>query len=213
MRRERHNFFLYWLFHLNPTTCGTFRKSQLVSPSASSENRLPSSRLVSQLTAFFQIPQILSASGHDVIHVPGLISNLEFLLSHLWLSHPPRARVNICTQCVHLTNPCSKRKDLSLTNPKGKIYKTKSLLNYNTRISAHIPLRIKKQIVSSRVSPHPLSLSWQVFKYLPFYYYYLLLWVFDVSVSWWSFTRVWVTASLLMSQGLFPVFWPFSIIS
>ena len=33
-----------------------------------------------------------------------------FLLWHLWLSHPPRMRVNTCTQCVHLTNPCTKPK-------------------------------------------------------------------------------------------------------
>ena len=31
------------------------------------------------------------------------------------------------------------------------------------------------------------------------------------SVSWCSFTGVWVTASLLKSPGLFLVFWPFSI--
>ena len=35
--------------------------------------------------------------------------------------------------------------------------------------------------------------------------------VFHISVSWWSFTGVWVTASLLKSPGLFSVFWPFSI--
>ena len=35
--------------------------------------------------------------------------------------------------------------------------------------------------------------------------------VFNISVSWWSFTEVWVTASLLKSPGLFSVFWPFSI--
>ena len=34
--------------------------------------------------------------------------------------------------------------------------------------------------------------------------------VFHISVSWWSFTRVWVTASLLKSSWLFLVFWPFS---
>ena len=34
---------------------------------------------------------------------------------------------------------------------------------------------------------------------------------FHISVSWWSFTRVWVTASLLKSPGLFSVFWPISI--
>ena len=41
MRRERHNFFLCWLFHLTPTTCGE------------TKNRLPSFRLESQLTVFF----------------------------------------------------------------------------------------------------------------------------------------------------------------
>ena len=34
---------------------------------------------------------------------------------------------------LHLTNPCAKRKVLSLTKPKGKIYKTKFLGNYITK--------------------------------------------------------------------------------
>ncbi len=76
--------------------------------SVSSENRLSLSKPKSQLTAFILIPQILSASGHDVIHVPGQISYLGFLLWHLWLSHPPRAHVNTHTQLTHaLTNPCT----------------------------------------------------------------------------------------------------------
>ena len=33
---------------------------------------------------------------------------------------------------LHLTNPCAKQKVFSLTKPKGKIYKTKSLGNYIT---------------------------------------------------------------------------------
>ena len=33
---------------------------------------------------------------------------------------------------LHLTNPCDERKVLSLTKPKGKIYKRKSLRNYIT---------------------------------------------------------------------------------
>ena len=33
---------------------------------------------------------------------------------------------------LHLTNPCAKRKVLSLTKPKGNIYKTKSLGHYIT---------------------------------------------------------------------------------
>ena len=40
----------------------------------------------------------------------------------------------------------------------------------------------------------------------------LLLLVFHISLSWWFFTGVWVTASLLKSPGLFLVFLPFSII-
>ena len=35
---------------------------------------------------------------------------------------------------LHLTNPCVKRKVLSLTKPKGKLYKTKSLCHYITFI-------------------------------------------------------------------------------
>ena len=31
---------------------------------------------------------------------------------------------------------------------------------------------------------------------------------FCTSVSWWSFSGVWMTASLLMSIGFFSVFWP-----
>ena len=35
--------------------------------------------------------------------------------------------------------------------------------------------------------------------------------VFHISINWWFFTGVWVTASLLKSPGLFSVFWPFSV--
>ena len=44
-----------------------------------------------------------------------------------------------------------------------------------------------------------------------YYHYIYFLRVFHISVSWWSFTGVWVTANLLKSPGLFSVFWPFSI--
>ena len=33
--------------------------------------------------------------------------------------------------------------------------------------------------------------------------------VFHISVSWWLFTEVWVTAILLKSPGLVSGFWPF----
>ena len=44
-----------------------------------------------------------------------------------------------------------------------------------------------------------------------YYYYCIFLESFHISFSWWSFTGVWVTASLLKSSGLFSVFLPFSI--
>ena len=39
---------------------------------------------------------------------------------------------------------------------------------------------------------------------------FLLIRVFHISVSWWFFTGVWVTASLLKSPGFVTGFWPFS---
>ena len=53
----------------------------------------------------------------------------EFELQSRYCVHfrTPRAREHL-----HSTNPYTKRKVLSLTKPKGKIYKTKSLHNYIT---------------------------------------------------------------------------------
>ena len=50
-------------------------------------------------------------------------------------------------------------------------------------------------------------------RYLYFFshYYYLLIRDFHISINWWFFIGVWVTASFLKSPGLFLVFWPFSI--
>ena len=50
------------------------------------------------------------------------ISEWHILLSRAWTP----------ALMLHLTNPCAKRKVLSLTKPKGKIYKTKSLRHYIT---------------------------------------------------------------------------------
>ena len=100
MRRERRNFFLSWLFHLTPTTCGTPPQPTGLAL-ASSENQLASFKPKSQLTVFFkfQNPQPI-ASRHDVIHVPGPISYLGFLLWHLWLSYPPRSREHLLSMCA-----------------------------------------------------------------------------------------------------------------
>ena len=44
--------------------------------------------------------------------------------------------------------------------------------------------------------------------YYYYYYYYFLYAFFPTSVSWWSFTGVWVTASLFWFPWFFLVFWP-----
>ena len=63
---------------------------------------------------------------------PGHNSYLGFLFWHLWIIHPTHARINTSAHvCTKLTHALS-RKVLSLTKPKGKIYKTKSLGHYIT---------------------------------------------------------------------------------
>ena len=72
---------------------------------------------------------------------------------------------------------------------------------------------LSSSLVHLRKSPEYLtSGTAQVF--IPLIRFLLIysFWVFQISVSWWSFTGVWPTASLLNSPGLFSVFWPFSII-
>ena len=46
--------------------------------------------------------------------------------------------------------------------------------------------------------------------YYYYYYYYQYFRIFHISVSWWFFTGVWVTASLLKPPGLVSLFWPSS---
>ena len=51
---------------------------------------------------------------------------------------------------------------------------------------------------------------WVSFSRTDYYYYYYKtpLWVFQTTISWWSFTGVWVITSFRKSPGLFSVFWP-----
>ena len=104
-------------------------------------NRLLRTLKLNSLT-FLKSPKF-SASGHGVVRLPGLNFYLGFLFWHLWMTHlPPRAGTPAFM--LHLTNPCAKRKVLSLTKPKGKIYKTKSLGHYFTHCS-HMLLKRKTQ--------------------------------------------------------------------
>ena len=68
----------------------------------------------------------------DVIHIPWSqfpIWDFHFDISE-W--HILSARAWTPALMLHLTNPCTKRKVLIQTKPKGKIYKTKSLRHYIT---------------------------------------------------------------------------------
>ena len=121
-QRERYT----WLFHLPQTTCApdTMSRQARESQPSSSDNK-------TQLTDFSQISA--HASGHDVIHIPRSyfpIWGFYFDISEL---HILPARASTPALKLHLNNPCAKRKVLSLTKPKGKIYKTKSLGHYITR--------------------------------------------------------------------------------
>ena len=70
---------------------------------------------------------------HDVIHIPRSHSIWDFYFDFSeWHILPARAWTPALM--LHLTNSCAKRKVLSLTKPKGKIYKTKSLGHYITRV-------------------------------------------------------------------------------
>ena len=110
MRRERLNFFLSWLFHLTPLRAALRCKLLVWPQRAPKIDLLRPSPNLNSLLFFKSTNHQPIASGHDVIHIPSSISYLGFLLWYLWLSLPPRARVNICSQCVHLTNPCTKPK-------------------------------------------------------------------------------------------------------
>ena len=143
MRRERHNFFICWLFHLTPPRAAHFADPQLVSPRRDKESNCflyiqistSCSEYKSQLTAYFSNPQNPHRFREWCLSRPRshFISGVLIMTSDC---HIRPARVNTGAQCVHLTNPCTKRKVLSLTKPKGKIYKSESLRNNITIVVA-----------------------------------------------------------------------------
>ena len=133
MRRERDTIFLCWLLlhrQLSTQTTRGARSAQSRLASPSSESQLSSSEAGTQLTAFSQISAHASGAWrhpNTLVSIP--IWDFYFDISE-W--HMLSARAGTPALMLHLTNPCAKRKVLSLTKPKGKIYKTKSLGNYIT---------------------------------------------------------------------------------
>ena len=95
---------LCWPFHLTQQTPGVSRRPQTGLASSNFKSQRASVSFGSQLTAFFsKSPRILAHRFRAWRHSnPRPISYLEVLSWHLWLSHPPRASVNTCAQCVPL---------------------------------------------------------------------------------------------------------------
>ena len=72
-----------------------------------------------------------------VTHIPWsqFLSGIFFFFFDISEWHILSVRAWTPALMLHLTNPCAKRKVLSLTKPKGKIYKTKSPRNYYRSMS------------------------------------------------------------------------------
>ena len=133
-RGERDTIFLCWLLlHLPQTTCGTPSANYSSGLGGPRKSTFPFGRRNST-HCFFSNPKNPQPTlpVHDIIHTPWSQFLTGVLFWHLWMTHPPRARV--CTRahvCTLLTHALS-RKVLILTKPKDKIYKTKFLRNYIT---------------------------------------------------------------------------------
>ena len=113
--RERDTIFLCWLLlyrQLSTEPTRSARSAQIRLASPSSESRFSRSEAGTQLTAFSQIPQILSprfrcmTSSTPLVPIP----IWGFILTSVNHVSSPRAREHL-RSCLHLTNPC--------TEPKG----------------------------------------------------------------------------------------------
>ena len=128
---ESDTLFLCWLLlhrqlSTQPTRGARSAQIRLVLPS--SESQPSSSEARTQLSAFSQISAHASGAWrHPNTPVPIPIWHFYFDISE-W--HILSAHAWTPALMLHLINPCAKRKVLSVTKPKGKIYKTKSLGNY-----------------------------------------------------------------------------------
>ena len=132
---ETDTIFLCWLLlhrqlSTQPTRGARSAQSRLSSPRRAPKVNPLSSEAGTQFTAFSQISAHASGAWchpRTLVLIP--IWDFYFDISE-W--HTLSARVWTPALMLHLTNPCTKRKVLVPTKPKGKIYKTKSLCHYIT---------------------------------------------------------------------------------
>ena len=132
MWREIHNLSML-TFPSAPTTCCTCRKATV-----SSESQLSSLDTKTQLTAFSQISAHASGAWHHS-HLLVTFPIWGFILTSVNDAWTPALM-------LHLTNPCTKLKVLSLTKPKSQIYKTKFLGHYITML-----MIIRKSDLSDKI--------------------------------------------------------------
>ena len=102
--------------------------------------------------AFLKSPQILRARFRCMTSFtsPGHTLSGIFILTSVNDTSSPRVRQHLCSSLL-LTNPCAKRKVLSLTKPKGRIYKTKPLGHY---ITTSLQRTVSDHRLCTRASKH-----------------------------------------------------------
>ena len=123
-------------FYADFSICPKSRVAPATRPQRASDSQLSSPGGKTQLTDFSQISQNppRTLPVHDVIHIHWSTYRFGiFILTSVNDTSSPRACQHLRSS-LHLTNQCAKRKVFSLTKPKGRIYKTKSLGHYITII-------------------------------------------------------------------------------
>ena len=133
--RERHNLSMLTALYIvssQPNQRAAPVAHKVVWPRPALNVELSRSEAGTQLTLFLKYQPTLPV--RDVTPIPWsqFLSGI-FILTSLNVTSSPR-RAWTPALMLHLTNPCAKRKVLILTKPKVKIYKTKSLCNYITRL-------------------------------------------------------------------------------
>ena len=133
MRRERHNLSMLTAFTSAPNHVRHPFCKLLIWPRRAPKVNLPvRTQELNSLLFLKSQKSSAHASGawrhsHPLVTFP----IWGFILTSMNDTSSLRAREHL-RSCLHLTNPCTKRKVLILTKPKGKIYKTRSLCNYIT---------------------------------------------------------------------------------
>ena len=132
MRRERHYPSMltfpsaphqhHHVRHL-PQGLGELRKSTFFFGGKNSTNWLFSNPPNHQPT--FPVHDVIHTSWSHFLSVVFILTSVNDILpARAWTPAP----------MLHQTNPCAEQKVLSLTKPKGKIYKTKFLGHYITEL-------------------------------------------------------------------------------